>query len=485
MDTTTPTGPAGPDPAPGSSAPDQPSTDTNRPGNAPNSFFAAVRRLAITRSDDRWIGGVSGGLGDRFGIDPLLVRGIFFATLLLGGLGLVAYGVAWALLPERRDGRIHLEEMIQGRFDIALLGALTLVIVGFGRGDNWFFFWAPPEWVQAILWISFIGGVVMLIAIVSNQASKPRPPAGPYVPYAPTASYPAATYPAAPVSAPAPTDPAPAPTDGAPAYGAPAYGAPPVPAYGAPPAPPAPPARSTSYTPPAPRPVPPPRPVTPPRPRTPGAGVGTVGVVVALSLLSLALLLVAERAGDFTGPVGLTALGIGIVLCGLGIIVSGLRGRTSGGLGGLAVVGILVAVPVGAVQNATWVWSGDSQQNFSADGTVVVTDRTEAENGWSVGFGDVTIDLTGVPMTSETLEVPISLAAGDLTVVVPSDASISADVDAGAGTVRWDVDGESKSVDGVGLSPRTFTAGAIDDDGPQLALQVQIGAGDVSIIEEN
>ncbi|GEL96587.1 PspC domain-containing protein [Cellulomonas terrae] len=475
MDTTTPTGPAGPDPAPGSSAPDP----TPTPGNAPNSFFAAVRRLAITRSDDRWIGGVSGGLGDRFGIDPLLVRGIFFATLLLGGLGLVAYGVAWALLPERRDGRIHLEEMIQGRFDIALLGALTFVIVGFGRGDNWFFFWAPPEWVQAILWVSFIGGVVMLIAIVSNQASKPRPPSAPYAPPAtyPAATYPAATYPAATY----PTAPA--------SSSVPAYGVPPV--QPAPPVgdtPPAPPAWSASYAPAPPAPAPRPvhqRPVTPPRPRTPGAGVGTVGVVVALSLLSLAVLLVAERQGEFTGPVGLTALGIGIVLCGLGIIVSGLRGRTSGGLGGLAVVGILVAVPVGAVQNATWVWSGDSQHDFSADGTVVVTDRTDAENGWSVGFGDVTIDLTGVPMTSETLEVPISLAAGDLTVVVPSDASISADVDAGAGTVRWDVDGETKSVDGVGLSPRTFTAGAIDDDGPQLALQVQIGAGDVSIIEEN
>ncbi|WP_456787427.1 PspC domain-containing protein [Cellulomonas sp. P5_C5] len=464
MDTTTPTGPAGPDPAPDSPAPDQ---------NTPNSFFAAVRRLGITRSDDRWIGGVSGGLGDRFGIDPLLVRGIFFATLLLGGLGIVAYGIAWALLPERRDGRIHLEEMFLGRFDIALLGALAFVIVGLGRGDNWFFFWAPPEWVQAILWISFIGGVVMLIAIVSNQqSSKPRPPSGTSGPYVPPATYPAATYPSAPVTS-----------------SAPAYGVPPV--QPVPPTvdtPPAPPAWSASYAP-APaaqRPAPkPPRPVTPPRPRTPGAGVGTVGVVVALSLLSLAVLLIAERQGDFTGPVGLTALGVGIVLCGLGIIISGLRGRTSGGLGGLAVVGILVAVPVGAVQNASWIWSSDSQHDFSADGTVVVTDRSEAANGYSMGFGDVTIDLSEVPMTSETLEVPISLAAGDLTIVVPSDASISADVDAGAGTVRWDVDGESKSVDGVGLNPRTFTAGAIDDDGPQLALQVQIGAGDVSIIEEN
>ena len=161
---------------------------------------------------------------------------------------------------------------------------------------------------------------------------------------------------------------------------------------------------SASYAPappaPAPRPVQPPRPVTPPRPRTPGAGVGTVGVVVALSLLSLAVLLIAERQGDFTGPVGLTALGIGIVLCGLGIIVSGLRGRTSGGLGGLAVVGILVAVPLGAVQNASWVWSSDSQHDFSADGAIYVTDRADAANGYSIGFGDVTIDLTEVPMTS-------------------------------------------------------------------------------------
>ena len=471
MDTTTPTGTAGPDPAPGGLPPDP----TPAPGNAPNSFFAGVRRLGITRSDDRWIGGVSGGLGDRFGIDPLLVRGILFATLLLGGLGLVAYGVAWALLPERRDGRIHLEEMILGRFDIALLGALAFVIVGFGRGDSWFFFWGPPGWVQGLLWVAFIAGLVTLIVVVSNQQpSRQRPPTGTYGPYVPPASYPAATYPPAPVSSSAPPFDDASPVDDA----SPAE-----------PVPPAAPAWSASYTPtppaPAPRPVQPPRPVTPPRPRTPGPGVATVGVVVALSLLSLAVLLVAERQGDFTGPVGLTALGVGIVLCGLGIIVSGLRGRTSGGLGGLAVVGILVAVPLGAVQNASWVWSSDSQHDFSADGAIYVTDRADAANGYSIGFGDVTIDLTEVPMTSQTLVVPISLAAGDLTVVVPSDASISADVDAGAGTVRWDVDGESKSVDGVGLNPRTFTAGAIDDDGPQLALQVQIGAGDVSIIEEN
>ncbi|MBO3101615.1 PspC domain-containing protein [Cellulomonas fengjieae] len=460
MDTSTP---SGPEPAPGPAAADPAAAHPT------NSFFAGVRRLGITRSDDRWIGGVSGGIGDRFGIDPLLVRGIFFATLLLGGLGLVAYGVAWALLPERRDGRIHLEEMILGRFDIALLGALAFVVVGFGRGDSWFFFWGPPEWVQGLLWLTLVGGIVMVIAIVSNQQSpRPRPSStdarfAPPVSGTGYAAGPAASYPA----------PGPAATYPAPPAGSPTYGAPPAAA----PAP--------AWTVPTVQPRPP-RPATPPKPRTPGAGPGTVGVVVALSLLSLALLLVAQRQGDFTGPVALTALSIFIVLAGLGMIVSGLRGRSSGSLAGLAITAVLVAVPVGVAQTTDWTWSSSTDRTFSADGVVLVSDRDVAADGFSMGFGDVTIDLTDVPMTSETLEVLVELAAGDLTVLVPGgDTTVTADIEAGAGTVSWDIDGQLSSVAGVGLSPRTITAGDVGADGPQLALQVRLGAGDVSILEEN
>ena len=71
-----------------------------------------------------------------------------------------------------------------------------------------------------------------------------------------------------------------------------------------------------------------------------------VGTVVGLTLLALATLLVVEREGELGQPVALTALGVGIVLAGLGIMVSGLRGRRSGVLGFLAVVGILVSFPV-------------------------------------------------------------------------------------------------------------------------------------------
>ena len=70
-----------------------------RQGSGGDSFFAGLRGLGVVRTQDRWIGGVAGGLGLRLGVDPLVTRGLFAASILLGGLGLVLYGIAWALLP--------------------------------------------------------------------------------------------------------------------------------------------------------------------------------------------------------------------------------------------------------------------------------------------------------------------------------------------------------------------------------------------------
>lgn len=56
---------------------------------------------ALTRSRDRMLGGVAAGLGEYFDIDPTLVRlGIVLATLLSGGIVLVAYIALWIIMPE-------------------------------------------------------------------------------------------------------------------------------------------------------------------------------------------------------------------------------------------------------------------------------------------------------------------------------------------------------------------------------------------------
>src|SRR6188472_4353629 len=54
---------------------------------------------------DAVIGGVCAGLGRRLGIDPIFLRVVFIAATAAGGLGLVAYGLAWALLPAEGDSR--------------------------------------------------------------------------------------------------------------------------------------------------------------------------------------------------------------------------------------------------------------------------------------------------------------------------------------------------------------------------------------------
>ena len=55
----------------------------------------------LTRSStDKYIGGVSGGLGAYFGIDPTLVRvGFVFTTLVTGGAGILAYVAMLAVVP--------------------------------------------------------------------------------------------------------------------------------------------------------------------------------------------------------------------------------------------------------------------------------------------------------------------------------------------------------------------------------------------------
>lgn len=58
------------------------------------------KKLVRTR-DDKWVSGVCGGLGRYFGVDANLVRLLMVVAFLFScGTALVAYAVAWALMPE-------------------------------------------------------------------------------------------------------------------------------------------------------------------------------------------------------------------------------------------------------------------------------------------------------------------------------------------------------------------------------------------------
>ncbi len=59
----------------------------------------APKRL-YRSSRERILGGVAGGIGDYFDVDPTLVRLAWILLAFAGGVGILAYIVAWIIIPE-------------------------------------------------------------------------------------------------------------------------------------------------------------------------------------------------------------------------------------------------------------------------------------------------------------------------------------------------------------------------------------------------
>lgn len=176
-------------------------------GGAPHSapfgsgFFDWIRGLGISRGGDRWFAGVAGGIAQRAGIDPIIVRGIFIVLAVLGGPGLVLYLAGWLLLPDQ-GGRIHLEEVFRGRAGaaavIATVAAGVFIVIpvisrflgvtAIGGWSLWNVL-GMPDWLSTtaavVVWIAVIAAAGFLISHLVLQHGRkvretPNPPAAPY-----------------------------------------------------------------------------------------------------------------------------------------------------------------------------------------------------------------------------------------------------------------------------------------------------------------
>ena len=170
MTSTTPPTTGDPGGAPGATASPPPSDDR---------FFTWLRSLGVPRQPG-WIGGVTAGIAARLGIDPIIVRGILVVVALFLPVAFLAYGAAWLLLPDT-TGRIHLESMLRGVFESALVGIAGFVLVGLlGLGGPWWFGgwdwdvdgWGGPfRWLGVVWLMLVLAGVVTLIVWLARRAS--------------------------------------------------------------------------------------------------------------------------------------------------------------------------------------------------------------------------------------------------------------------------------------------------------------------------
>lgn len=64
-----------------------------------NTFAQSVNGLRRSR-EDRWLGGVCGGLAEMTGLAPWIWRLIAVLLVLFGGTGLLLYVLLWVFVPE-------------------------------------------------------------------------------------------------------------------------------------------------------------------------------------------------------------------------------------------------------------------------------------------------------------------------------------------------------------------------------------------------
>src|SRR3954454_2902699 len=135
------------------------------------SAMASSSAPALRRDPTRRIlGGVCAGLGQRFDLDPLLVRVAFIAAALAGGLGFALYALAWVAMPAgageaapRGGGRGSVEVAL----GVALL-ALSLLLT-FRELGIWF--------SDTVVWplVLVAAGGALLWRQATRQEKPPQP----------------------------------------------------------------------------------------------------------------------------------------------------------------------------------------------------------------------------------------------------------------------------------------------------------------------
>jgi signal transduction histidine kinase/phage shock protein PspC (stress-responsive transcriptional regulator) len=135
---------------------------TGAMATTPRSPLAGLPAGLARRRDERAVAGVCAGIARWIGVDPLVVRLATVILALANGVGVVAYLVAWAVLPLEDDegaaeaparaGRGRAAEMALG-VGCVTLGALLLVR------------WVAPFFPDGLVWPAAIGGLGIGVAL--------------------------------------------------------------------------------------------------------------------------------------------------------------------------------------------------------------------------------------------------------------------------------------------------------------------------------
>jgi phage shock protein PspC (stress-responsive transcriptional regulator) len=382
------------------------------------------RRL-VRSKQNKVLAGVAGGLADYFNVDPLLIRIAFVLLSFAGGIGIVAYAAAWALIPKEDDSRSLAESAVDkinrnkdGKKDNTWLWIIILAIAGvliLTNMNHW-------NWDGAgIIWALILMGAgtwLYLQDLDSRKAATSVPTAPP-----PAAAPLAVRAEAGPVV----TEPI---VESAPESGSesrftpneptanPGHPADPVsPGSVEPPTLSTSPASAATVT----QPLPARREVItrPPntmRPRRPRSRLGRYTFAMVLLLVGAAAIL------DNAGVIAITALqygGLVLATIGAGLLVGTFFGRSR-----ILILAGLLLLPLLLATGLLGSWIDAPLQSGAGDRAYSPASAGELQDNYELTAGTLNLDLTQMRWGPEPVQIDGTVTFGEINVLVPEGVDV-------------------------------------------------------------
>ena len=428
-------------------------------------FFGWLRALDVRRdTEDKWLAGVCSGIANRLGVDPLVTRAALVVLILLGGVGVTLYLIAWAFIPNDKEEIVAERGLRDGDFwGIAILVLIALSLIGgsgFIDGDGWGLWW--------LWWVVIpVGLVVWLVTRNRSQDEATRAQVATWGQQAGTqaaawgesigqkaAAYGRAGEPGAP--------PPPGATSGGPV---------PAPGVGGPGGP-------WGY---APAPVQPPRPPRPPRPRRRSAGFLAAVIVSGLAMAAYGLTVWGHDEFGWSGDAHVVGLAAALVVFGLAVLGMGFAGFRSGLTGFLAVV-LAISTWFASIVPGIELGGGVGDREWRPMGA-------STSESYRLSIGSANLRLDDYPTSPSTPgEVNASVGIGELRIYVPDDLTVEVRSDVSVGEIReaggWGLDQNNEwTQDGQG--GRNLSNTEVIGSGPtDLVVNARVGLGQIIIGKE-
>ncbi len=386
---------------------------------------------------DEVIDGVASGIACHLGVDPLLVRLGFVALVFAGGFGLIAYLACVVAVPDpetadRAATRSASATRARDRRGPEFWVGIGLLAFGVLLLANRFGMLEP-----GFVWpLALIAAGVLLFQRRASSDPEHRTPE---------------VHRPAPDTEPPATPPSPSPWEHTMPTAAPTTPSP----TSSPPTPPGSPATASHGG------------WRPPERPTPGSPLGKITLAVALIAVGVTIL--GQRA-DLVDAALVVVPSVALAVLGLGLVVGAFVGRARWLImaGGLLVPVVVLAALGDDIDGLSWAGG-------AGDREVVIDEPDQVAEEYALGAGEYAFDLTELDTGGRTVRIDTAVGAGQITVLVPDDITVTVDASALVGQVElFDTTTE-------GIAPTREIVDEVESSEGSIELELGVLAGQITV----